>query len=207
MNPEFIDRLATGLAGPGYFIEDSFLSDAEVQSLLADFSALRSKFSRAKIGRGTGAGSGAGTVSGSEIKSEVRRDSTLWFDPTLLTANQNLLWSRLEALRLGLNERLMLGLWELEGHFAHYPPGGFYRKHLDRFQSDDARTVSIVFYLNENWQPADGGSLRIYEGEKTTDIEPRAGRLVCFLSERIEHEVLEAFKDRKSFAGWYRRRS
>ena len=200
MSPDFIDRMSEALAGPGYFFEDGFLSASEVSSLLKDFNSLRESFTQAKIGRN-------GESLRAEFQTEIRRDSTLWFDPSGLTSNQRLLWVRLEELRLELNARLMLGLWELEGHFASYPPGGFYRKHLDRFQSEDTRTISIVFYLNENWQPSHGGSLRIYADGNSIDIEPRAGRLVCFLSERIEHEVLESFEERKSFAGWYRRRS
>jgi SM-20-related protein len=30
---------------------------------------------------------------------------------------------------------------------------------------------------------------------------------VCFLSERFEHEVLPATRERLSIAGWFRRRS
>jgi SM-20-related protein len=36
-------------------------------------------------------------------------------------------------------------------------------------------------------------------------VAPRAGTLVCFLSERIPHEVLAAHVDRISIAGWFRR--
>ena len=200
MSPDFIDRISDALAGPGYFFEDEFLSPSEVSSLLEDFTLLRENFTPAKIGRNE-------ESRRAEIQNEIRRDSTLWFDCSHLTPSQRMLWDRLEELRLGLNARLTLGLWELEGHFADYLPGGFYRKHLDRFQSNDARTISIVFYLNKNWQPAHGGSLRIYADGSSIDIEPHAGRLVCFLSERIEHEVLESFVERRSFAGWYRRRS
>jgi SM-20-related protein len=78
----------------------------------------------------------------------------------------------------------------------------------------------MVLYLNKNWEPAHGGELRIFlpekqqgeEGnkgngdkkmsEKWVDIAPVAGRLVCFRSDTVEHEVLTAFQPRKSVTGW-----
>jgi len=49
--------------------------------------------------------------------------------------------------------------------------------------------------------------LRIYTGSGASeDVLPRGGRLVAFQSERFEHEVLPATRERLSFTGWYRRR-
>lgn len=59
----------------------------------------------------------------------------------------------------------------------------FYRRHLDRFRDDDRRAVSAVFYLNENWQPGDGGELRMFLADEVVrDVQPTAGTLVVFLS-------------------------
>ncbi len=69
------------------------------------------------------------------------------------------------------------------------------------------RAISVALYLNENWGEAEGGCLRIYTGGGASqDVSPRGGRLVAFLSDRFEHEVLPATRDRLSFTGWYRRR-
>lgn len=177
---------------PGY------LSPAEVGSLVSDFEQARARgeFSRAAVGRG-------GTR---EIRDEVRRDEILWLEPTRLSEPQKRLWERLELLKNELNAGLFLGLWSLEGHYAQYPPGGFYERHVDRFRDDDKRTVSVVLYLNQAWAPGDGGELEIFHVDGSTLIEPRAGTLVCFMSDSVEHAVRPSKKDRRSFAGWFRRR-
>ena len=56
-------------------------------------------------------------------------------------------------------------------------------------------------------QPEDGGQLRIYTGGgASVDVLPQGGRLVAFQSDRFEHEVLPARRERMSFTGWFRRR-
>jgi SM-20-related protein len=37
-------------------------------------------------------------------------------------------------------------------------------------------------------------------------VLPQGGRLVAFQSDRFEHEVLPARRERMSFTGWFRRR-
>ena len=97
-----------------------------------------------------------------------------------------------------------MGLWTLEAHYALYPPGGVYKKHLDRFSTDDLRTISIVLYLNESWVKEDGGELKLYiEKESEVVVAPSGATLVCFLSDTVEHEVLPARRARRSVAGWF----
>jgi SM-20-related protein len=62
-------------------------------------------------------------------------------------------------------------------------------------------------YLNESWTPDSGGELRIFDGDEARDIEPLAGRLVCFLSAGREHAVLPTRRDRLSVSGWFLQRS
>ncbi|MEG0248677.1 MAG: 2OG-Fe(II) oxygenase, partial [Pseudomonas sp.] len=91
--------------------------------------------------------------------------------------------------------------------FALYPPGAFYRKHLDRFRDDDRRAVSAVIYLNPDWSADDGGELRMSLRDGVEhDVRPIGGSLVVFLSADIPHEVLPARRDRLSVTGWFRRR-
>ena len=120
-------------------------------------------------------------------------------------------WQALNTLRGALNERLLLGLFSLEVHYALYPPGAFYRRHLDQFRgrafSSGDRVISCAIYLNEDWTPAEGGLLRIYDRELARDVLPVAGTLACFLSDRFEHEVLPATRERLSLTGWFRRRA
>jgi len=61
--------------------------------------------------------------------------------------------------------------------------------------------------LNEGWTPAAGGELRIFDAAGGhRDIEPIAGRLVCFLTPGREHAVLPTRRDRFSISGWFRKR-
>ena len=141
----------------------------------------------------------------------MRGDRILWLDELSADPAQQSLWKAIEALRLALNQGLQLGLFSFEAHYALYPPGASYRRHRDAFrdhgETSDVRVISCALYLNENWTPGDGGALRLYDGDCARDVLPLAGRLVCFLSERFEHEVLPATRERLAVTGWFRRRA
>jgi SM-20-related protein len=137
----------------------------------------------------------------------LRGDATLWLDdPACGPAAADLL-AAFAALRLDLERRLLLGMAEVEAHFAHYPPGAAYVRHRDRFRDDDARVLSLVLYLNRDWPVAAGGALRLHLTDGARDIAPEAGSGVLFLSDEIEHEVMPATQDRFSVAAWFRRRA
>ncbi|HET7811534.1 MAG TPA: 2OG-Fe(II) oxygenase [Steroidobacteraceae bacterium] len=136
---------------------------------------------------------------------EVRGDFIAWLSEPELDAEQRLL-TRLEELRVGLNRGLMAGLEDFHGHFAVYPAGAVYARHSDRLVGTDLRAISVALYLNEDWREEDGGQLRLHLGSGHQDVSPRGGRLVAFQSDRFEHEVLAARRERLSFTGWYRRR-
>lgn len=194
-----LDQIADKLAETGWVALAGFI-DPSLVELLRDDAETKfqsGKFREARIGRG------------SDLKTEkrIRSDEILWFEPDTLSPAQSRLWSLLEKVREGLNERLFLGLRDFEAHYARYAPGASYGKHVDRFSSDDARTISVVLYLNESWTPADGGELALYpEGSERILIEPRGGTLVCFLSAELEHEVLTSQNQpRKSIAAWFRK--
>ena len=83
-------------------------------------------------------------------------------------------------LRLELNKRLFLGLFDYECHFARYAPGGFYKKHRDAFVGDSNRILSTVLYLNPGWRAEWGGELLMYEDLNdavVARILPRYGNL------------------------------
>jgi SM-20-related protein len=98
-------------------------------------------------------------------------------------------------------------LFDLELHYARYPPGGSYARHIDQLHGRNERAVSFVLYLNDAWKPGHGGELRIFNPEGIRDIEPIAGRLVCFLTAGREHAVLPTRQVRLSITGWFRRRN
>ncbi len=151
----------------------------------------------AKVGRGDKA----------QLVPEVRGDFISWVQQPSRDAEQVLL-EKLDELRSALNRALMTGLEDFEGHFAVYPRGAAYARHFDRLHGSDLRAISAALYLNDAWQPEDGGRLRLYVGGgRSEDVLPVGGRLVAFQSERFEHEVLPARRERMSFTGWFRRRS
>ncbi|HCD89932.1 MAG TPA: 2OG-Fe(II) oxygenase, partial [Algoriphagus sp.] len=116
-------------------------------------------------------------------------------------------WNRVEEIKTILNRRCFLGLKSFEGHFARYPIGSFYKRHLDQFQQVPYREVTVILYVNDQWTEADEGALRMYlpnpDGtERIEDYLPMPGRLVVFLSAEIPHEVLPTKKERNSITGW-----
>jgi len=149
---------------------------------------------------------GVGRGAAQEVREAIRGDQIQWIDPGQAEACDRYL-ELMGNLRQAINQGLFLGLEDFECHFALYPPGAFYRRHLDRFRDDDRRMVSVVLYLNERWQPEDGGQLRMFLADDVEhDVQPEAGSLVVFLSGEVPHEVLPANRERLSLTGWFRRR-
>lgn len=93
-----------------------------------------------------------------------------------------------------------------------YPAGASYKMHLDSYalqggHNDVPRKVTLLLYCNVDWTPAVGGQLRAWApfdpGRGAhRDIEPRAGRLVAFMSEEIWHEVTESSAERYALTLW-----
>ena len=155
--------------------------------------------------RAAGVGRGAARLT----RSDIRGDRTLWLDERVPAIAERAFWQTVRSLRVVLNRTLFMGLSEFECHYALYPPGAFYRRHRDQFRdsaSSATRAVSCVLYLNDDWKTSDGGALRIYFDDDVREVMPTGGTLVCFFSERFEHEVLPATRERLSITGWFRRR-
>ncbi len=188
-----------GLAERGWHVCPSFIDEPLRQALEADVTERIAEGCLRSAGTGTGAGFG--------VRQDVRGDSILWLEPPGGNPAQQQVLARFEALRTALNRELQLGLFGFECHYAAYPAGTCYRRHLDQLAGDERRLVSAVLYLNAAWTVADGGKLRLYLGEhESVDVLPEGGTLVIFLSARFEHEVLPARRQRLSLAGWFRRR-
>lgn len=192
------DVVADALRARGWAIASGVLDEALVADLLLEANAHRDagRLRPASTGRGTG-----------RHDTDLRGDSTLWLDEPVCGDAAGRALAMLDALRIALNRNLLLGLDEVEAHFAHYPPGAGYVRHRDRFRDDDARVLSLVLYLDRAWPADAGGHLRLHLPEGTHDIAPVGGTTVLFLSDEIEHEVLPATRDRFSVAAWLRRRA
>jgi SM-20-related protein len=188
----------TELRQSGISIRDHFISSVQVEALrgCAKTRESRGDFLAARIG-----GPGA-----EQRVAGIRGDFTCWLREPLMPP-ELLLLEQFETLRLDLNREHYLGLFDLELHYARYPPGTAYARHVDQPRGSMQRIVSLVLYLNPQWQAADGGRLRFHSAdERIIDVEPFGGRLVCFLTAGREHEVLPSQRERFSISGWYRGR-
>jgi len=162
---------------------------------------------RARDAAGEFRAAGVGRAAARVERPQIRGDRIRWLDAEGARPAESALFALLERLRLDVNEALFLGLLEFEGHYAIYPPGAGYARHVDRFRDDDARVLTLILYLNEAWTPAQGGALRIVQDDGAArDVLPEGGTLVAFLADRFPHEVLPATRERLAFTGWYRRR-
>lgn len=191
-------RIVDDLATHGWSQQNIFLPQALTLELAAECRkrAAEGELAPAAVGRGPF----------SEIREGIRGDHIQWLEPGQDEARDSYL-GLMDSLREAMNRGLFLGLEDFESHFALYPPGAFYRKHVDRFRDDDRRMVSAVIYLNDAWLPEHGGQLRMYlEEGREHDVVPTGGCLVVFLSGEVPHEVLPATRERLSLTGWFRRR-
>lgn len=195
---DVFDRIAMALECDGYIVLPGALPVAMLDGLFSQLKGTDSEdFRRAGIGR----------EQDHQLNRFVRTDMIHWLEHGDAVASDGYLeWT--EKLRLGLNRRLFLGLFDYEAHFALYQVGDYYKRHLDAFRGNTNRVVTTVLYLNPEWGPGDGGELVIYVAPDSDEViervMPSYGTLVVFLSERFPHEVLPAARLRHSIAGWFR---
>lgn len=146
-------------------------------------------------------------VGKAQIRTDIRGDATLWWQDADLIDAQKTYYQNINTLREALNEAFFISLQTFECHYASYPIGAFYQRHLDSFRQNNSRFISCILYLNTDWQASEGGALRVYnaDNETHTDIFPTFGTLVCMRSETMWHEVLPVHRTRYSITGWLRR--
>lgn len=191
--PTTFHSIADGLADEGFAIVDGFLPGEAVRSILEEDVFVHHKLHFRKAGIGK---------LDKQINEGIRGDFIQWIDPASATPAEQDYLHRLRDLLLYLNQSLYLSLKDVEIHRTVYPPGTRYQRHRDQFRSDDHRKLSLICYLNANWKSEDGGALRLYLPDGVRDVFPEAGKLVCFRSDLLEHEVLPATRDRFSLTGW-----
>ncbi len=187
---EWLDKLAAN----DYLIVDDFISSSFFRKTQEYFGSLleESEFSKAAIGKSDKR----------QIESSIRGDFIYWLDKEK-DAEISELFVLFDELVTHIRQYLFLGISDYEFHFALYPPQTRYEKHIDQFQGKRNRVISVLIYLNEDWQNGDGGQLKIYQSDGNDIlVEPRAKRLVMFKSDTVEHEVLLTNKNRKSLTGW-----
>ncbi|TNE73070.1 2OG-Fe(II) oxygenase [bacterium] len=194
-----LNQLLDQLYSQHYFISEDFIPNSLTQSLFEEGYRLwdEGDYRSARIGNGTD----------EQLKTEIRSDKIHWLNEQQLTPVQQEYWNRIDELRGEINRAFYFGLHDFEAHFAVYPEGSFYKKHLDQFAKTPYRFVTCLLYLNKDWKPEYGGQLRIYlpDSEDYFDVEPTFGKFVCFLSGSLYHEVLPSKRERFSLTGWLRK--
>ena len=148
---------------------------------------------------------GIGNAAKLTQNSAIRSDTIYWLDRANNNEHENAFLDQVDAFVSYLNRSCYTGITGYEFHFALFDKGSFYRKHLDQFQDNSSRQFSMITYLNENWQPEDGGELCIYDDDMAQKIAPTNRKTVFFKSNELVHEVLESHKLRLSVTGWLRR--
>jgi SM-20-related protein len=201
LEEQIVDDIADALAQQGFFQLQHFLPLRLAEQLILEAKRLALiEFKPAGIGRNNS----------QQLDSKIRTDSTLWLSGNSVSQQAYLNW--MEQLRIGLNRRLFLGLFEFECHYSHYAKGDFYQRHLDAFKeytsgSPSNRVLSTVLYLNPDWVKGDGGELCVYADKQVSPLSvvaPMFNNCVIFLSDTFPHEVLTSQCSRYSIAGWYR---
>lgn len=133
-----------------------------------------------------------------------RSDEITWIDPATAPPALRHLWDTLERLRQHLNQSAYLGLRRFDLQLAQYRlPGARYARHADAFRTQARRRVTAIYYANPGWVPEHGGIIRLYPPGGARDVEPLLDRMVLFLSEPVEHEVLPSFALRTALTAWY----
>lgn len=185
---------ADTLAEDEFVVIDNFLNNEM-------YSTIRGHFIE-KLNASNFQKAGIGTLGDHIIENDIRGDFTYWLNKEEDTIVLDF-FDLVSELQLAMRRMCFLPIADAEFHYAFYPPGAHYAKHLDQFSVRSNRLISFVIYFNENWILGDGGELKIFkEGENNIQIEPIAKRCVIFRSDTILHQVMPTTKDRYSLTGW-----
>lgn len=198
-NPMF-EKIIDDLIQKNYSIVDTFFTEEEVKQFRT---TLLLKYETDRFKK-----SAIGNRFNEEIDKTIRGDFIYWIDESQASESEQIFFRKINALIDYLNKTCFMGIVRKEFHYAVYPKGTFYKRHLDTFQNDNRRKLSIVCYLNEaDWPKENGGELTIYTTDQAVDILPLPRRVVLFESQVLEHEVkrVQASK-RLSITGWLKTR-
>lgn len=218
MRPELVltlDDLATTLHATGAAVWDDALSPAIAATIRREVLALwaAERFVPATVGRAR------------HLRPDVRGDDICWLLPAAhdngdggaketddgadsfgLNTGLYALRALLSDIRGVMSKRAFVHLDETEMLASHYPMGGFYVPHVDRFVGTSNRFFTFVYFLNTDWVAADGGELHIM-GTGEQSIAPRLGRLALFYTPEVLHEVVVTQTDRFAVTGWLGKRT
>jgi hypoxia-inducible factor (prolyl hydroxylase) len=199
-----------------YCVLDGFLGDVALRELRGEIESLHTNGTM-KSGVLAGGTTGKNL---SYVHEKVRGDLVHWMDPTDHGFTQMPIYmKKVDTL---ISE---LGQWcdaltniknRSKAMVTVYPGGGaHYVKHCDNHchsgdgENCNGRRLTTLLYLNPDWEPGDGGELKIYHpaprhSETKAVVSPIGDRLVVFWSDyRVPHEVTHSVKPRYAITLWY----
>ncbi|HEX8705670.1 MAG TPA: 2OG-Fe(II) oxygenase [Myxococcaceae bacterium] len=193
---ELSDEEIEALGTQGFFTRAAFLGEEQARAVHAE--------ALVRVKQGTLRPAGIRRGADRAEDTSVRGDFITWVTPEERGPALGTLWAAFEALGRALSAGAYLGLGRFDLQLAHYPgEGARYVRHRDAFAGQANRRVTAIFYANPDWRPEHGGQLRLYLKEGTLEVAPTLDRLVVFLSERLEHEVLPTHAPRLALTAWY----
>lgn len=191
---DILDEILNQLDSQGFAVLDNFISQQSVETLL--------KYGHDALTNGAFKQAGIGRQQDFQTNEAIRKDHVHWLTQQTIQQESPQLYNHINSLIEQLNRICFSGINQCEFHLANYGPGAYYKRHLDQFKNNGDRRFTIIVYLNLDWHENDGGQLVIYGAQGSQTIDPIAGRLVFFPSDKLEHEVLPANRTRWSFTGW-----
>lgn len=153
---------------------------------------------------GTLRNAGVGRLGNHRQDESIRQDLITWVDENTTETFQRVT-TLFEDVRIAANQHCWLGAKRFDTQIALYNGNGaHYDRHRDAFAGKSNRVLTAIYYPNVFWQPDHGGRLRVFfADDKIQEIDPIADRLVIFLSERLDHQVLPAYAARAALTAWF----
>jgi SM-20-related protein len=148
---------------------------------------------------------GVGNETIMDTKQQMRGDKIYWMEKNHDNKFEQQFLNQIESFIERLNSTCYTGINGYEFHYAVYGQGAGYKRHKDQFKNDSNRKYSLINYLNKDWLEADGGQLLVYQNDEMQKIQPQSQTAVFFKSDEMEHEVVQANRNRMSITGWLKR--
>ena len=192
---ELFDELIDQIVEQDFAVLDYFIPEENLKQL---FQHLQHLYAAEEMKK-----AGIGQAVEHEVNGQIRGDQIKWLPRASILPFEIQFNKQVNNFCHFLNRSCFLSLNDYEFHYTCYPPTTFYKKHIDQFKKDNSRVLSLIIYLNKDWQAGDGGEVVLYpEGKNEVVITPNWGKVICFRSSEMPHEVLMTNKNRYSITGW-----
>lgn len=216
-----LDELARAVRQRGYFVHDGFLGPSHAAKICAEIRRMRARdeLRPGKLQHGLVANLDAATRGDLIRMFEAGDGEPIEIDPAAYPALAGF-FELMDEIRAALAADAELGT-AVRGRMerskfmcACYPgDGARYVRHRDAWPPTPGRKLTLIYYLNSGWKPADGGQLRLWPeppeaaaadapAAEPVQLAPILDRLVVFCSWQ-EHEVQPAHAERLAVTTWF----